>query len=475
MPVRRSAAARSLVWLRDSLTPMFVVNAQRRVALFNRGCEVLTGWEAGDVLGKRVEATTVAEPDSQAALLAALMPPAEVWQGNAQQVDVWWPQRGQEPTSRVVQFWPIRSPESAIQVVLGIIGAPLVTSAPVATPSVAQTWHRELAGLRIDLRRRFGEKSLIGRCPAMLRVIEQVRLARQSSTPVLIIGEPGSGKDHVARTIHFASPYGRRAFVPLDGRLTPGTELKRVLRHLGDDSTRGGGSAVELQPGSLCLAHVGDVAGDVQERLLEILKTSAAEPAVRVLASCETRLEAAMAADKFSAELWQRLSPLVIELPPLRERGDDVELLAQFFLEDRNRGHDRQVSGFDGDVATQLRRYRWPGNLDELQKVLQEAAEACGEGILRAEHLPFRFRAGMDAQSLGPPRRRVRPLDALLEQVEREELERAVAAAGGNMTQAAELLQIPRARLYRRLEQLGLRQPEAPAERLETETKPGEA
>ncbi len=474
MPVRRSAAARSLVWLRDSLTPMFVVNAQRRVALFNRGCEALTGWEAGDVLGKRVEATTAADSDSREALLAALMPPAEVWQGTAQQLDVWWPQRAQEPISRVVQFWPILNQEAALQVVLGIVGAPVDAATSNAAPSVAQTWHRELAGLRIDLRRRFGEKSLIGRCPAMLRVIEQVRLARQSSTPVMILGEPGTGKDHVARTIHFGSSFGRRVFVPLEGRLTPGTELKRVLRHLGDDSTRRGGEP-ELQPGSLCLAHVGDVAGDVQERLLEVLKAIPSEPAVRVMASSETRLEAAIAADKFSAELWQRLSPLVIELPPLRERGDDIELLAQFFLEDRNRGRERQVAGFDGDVATQLRRYRWPGNLDELRKVMEEAAEACVEGTIRSEHLPFRFRAGIDAQSLGPSRRRIRPLDALLEQVEREELERALAATAGNMTQAAELLQIPRARLYRRLEQLGLRQPEAASERLESQIKPEEA
>lgn len=460
MPARRSSATRSLVWLRDSATPLFALNAQRRVTLFNRGCEVLTGWQAADVLGKRTETTSEADPSSIAALLAALAAPAEAWRSEVVQIDVELPRRELPPIRQRLEFWPIRDPDGdGLQVLLVQMRPATGPSAGPIAESAAQRWHRELAALRFDLRRRYGEKSLIGRCPSMSRVLEQVRLARHAAVPVFLCGESGTGKDHVARAIHLGSSFENRAFVLIDGRTTPGVEVKRILRQLAQEPV-GTVANSALHPGTLFITDVEALAADVQERLSAWLQTATG---VRVIASSEHLVERLVQTHALPSTLAWQLSPLTIELPPLRERDDDLLLLAQYFLEELNRGCEQQVTGFADDVIRGWQRYRWPGNLDELWKVVQETHAACGEGLVQVEHLPFRFRSGVDAQTLLPRRRQTRPLDDLLERVERDELRQAVQEAGGNLTQAADLLKIPRARLYRRLEQLGLRNASAPA------------
>ena len=211
----------------------------------------------------------------------------------------------------------------------------------------------------------------------------------------------------------------------------------------------------------------------MQARLLEVWPTTFSASSVRIITSSTQRLDAEFLVEKFAPELACRLSPLVIELPPLRRRGDDLLLLAQHFLEARNREAEAQVTGWDAEVAQQWLRYRWPGNLDELREVINEAHAASQDGLVHVAQLPFRFRAGVEAQRLTPSRRQTRPLDELLERVEREELETALQEAGGQMTRAAELLKIPRARLYRRLEQLGLRTGESTAPPLDSSPESG--
>lgn len=450
MSGRPARSPRSLVWIRDSSTPLFVINQRRQVASFNLGCERITGWSAEDVLGRRVEAVTADNLDSVAAVFAALMPPLECWQGQPTQATVLFPRKGEEAAFRIVQFWPIRDPDGAVNVILGIVdeSGALTTARP---PTLAQAMHAELAALRLELRRRYGFSGLIGQSPALRKAFEQVRIAQGTTAAVLLVGEAGTGREHLARVIHQGGPTARRVFVRIDGRSTPSLEIKRILRLAAERRS----SEADQQPGTLFFADLDAAALDVFERLEDWV--AADHEDVRLMASTKSDLSERVAAGRFPEALWHRLTTQIISLPPLRDRPDDLRPLAQCFLEEHNRSADRQVAGFADDVWPQLARYQWLGNLDELATVIQEARAACTTDLLEVDHLPFRFRTGMDAQRLGPsPRRVIPPLDQTLEQTERELIAAALEEVRGNITLAAERLGINRARLYRRMEQLGI-------------------
>lgn len=444
--------------VRESPTPCFMLNARRQVVLFNRGCELLTGWTAEDIIGQRTEHVTEGDAHTVAAVLAALTAPSSVWNNEPIRQPVDLPHRTDEPQPRLIHFWPILDADgTTVAAVMGCILA-VPTPDDSEPQTIAQRLHAELAALRNILRRTYGEKNVIAKCPAMQRVMQQVRVAQGTTAPVLLTGAAGTGKEHIARMIHYGSATGRRPFVPFDCRMTPSFEIKRVLRQLQDEPH--GDSP--LRPGALYFSDVDAAPTDVQERIAELLAPEQQILGVRILAGTTVSLSPLVDDDKFLPELRYRLQVLTIDLPPLSERLDDLGPLAQLFLEEHNRGSDRQVAGFSEAAWEQLRRYPWPGHLNELQRVITAAhANATGSEIL-PEHLPLSFHSGADAFTLGPTQRpQPVPLDALLEQVEREQIELAISTAKGHMTRAAELLQIPRARLYRRMQQLGLDTSEA--------------
>ena len=182
---------------------------------------------------------------------------------------------------------------------------------------------------------------------------------------------------------------------------------------------------------------------------------------VRVLAGSSRPLGPLVEADLFSRELYFALTSLVVELPPLRERMEDLEPLTQHFVEEQNRNGPVQLGGLTDDVWRQFRRYNWPGNVAELRQVIAESRDACTGPMVRPEHLPFRFRTGVTAQTMEPAQRpKIMPLDQLLEQVEREQIEQALIECRDNKAKAAELLGITRPRLYRRMEVLGIVDPD---------------
>lgn len=453
MSRRQTAVARAMGWFRDTQTPLFALNARQQIILFNAGCESATGWTATDVLSQRAEHVTEAEPHSIAALLAALACPPELWNGVPQTWPIDLPHRERTSAPRLIHGFPLQEAEGTTPIIVGII-TPLPASLPTPALSLAQRLHAELASVRHHLRQRYGEKSLITQSPAMQRVLQQLKVAQGTTAPVLLSGERGVGKEHLARAIHLGSAVGRRPFVALDCRQTPPFEIKRVLRQAREEATRHSDSP--LQPGSFYFDAIDAAPADVHERLTEWLAEPGPLP-VRVLASCPSPLAELVTSGKIAQALAWQLSVLTIEVPPLRERPEDLGPLAQFFLEEMNRGAATQVVGYQETTWDELRKYHWPGNLDELAQVVQVARAATTGAYVLPEHLPFQFRSGQDAQTLGPPAERAAlSLDALLEQVEREQLRWAIEAARNNMTRAAELLQIPRARLYRRMQQLGL-------------------
>ena len=451
MTKRVRTTRRLEVWLKDTSVALFVLNVQRRLVFFNVGCEQLTGWTATDVLGQVCDYVTESDARLPGSLLGSLAAPADVWSGQTITTAVALARRDREPVSCVIHFYPLTDAEKKVQAALGIIREATTHSKEQITVSKSQLLHAELAQLRHSLKQQFAEGSLIGRSPGIRRILGQSKLAQKSKVPVLLVGESGTGRQHIARQIHCSSDQSENAFVPLDCRRLPADHLAETLQRLA-----GSQHAESLQCGTLYLDRIDALPRELQPLIVDLIESkSPGKP--RVMAASSLPLEAFVESDDLMSELYFCLTSLTIFVPALRDRMEDMEPLAQFFLEELNRGDSRQINGFHEDVWQQFRRYHWPGNVNELRAVVTAARRECAGPLIEASHLPFGFRIGVNRQTIGPgTRRRSVPLDPLLLRVEREQIELALAEARHNKAKAAELLGITRPRLYRRMEILGI-------------------
>jgi transcriptional regulator with PAS, ATPase and Fis domain len=439
-------------WLSATATPVFLLDARRVVLFFNQGCERLTGCAAADVIGKRCEYVTEAEPERPESVTGRLCPPLEVFEGRACCAPADFPRAAGDLFGATIHFFPLDESGAGSMRVLGVITPRGVPACVPATP--AAELHAVLAAVQSDLRRMYGADRLIARSPAMLRVMQQVRVAHGCRASVHFTGGQGTGREHLARVIHSQGADRTRTFVPLDCRRLPPFELKRALRRAlihepGDDGDSPGGL-----PGTLFLRNVAHLPRDLQELVVE---ACAGSDAVRLMSSSTGPLIDALEADELIPGFYYRVTELTIEVPLLRQRREDLPLLAQQLLEQHNRGDERQVGGFTQEVLEQFARYNWPGNVAELAAVVAEARAAAAGALITPQDLPFRFRTGIDAQAIGPAVE-ARPIDleAALAEVEREHILGALRQAKNNKSQAAALLGLTRPKLYRRMEVLGM-------------------
>lgn len=425
----------------------------------NSGCESLTGWMLTDVMGNVCEFRSAGDASSIETLTGTLCPPQETLDGESRHVPRYFVHRDTGRTNpRMVHFYPLGS-DDRIDFVIGVVTA-IEPSPPHAETRIVTQVHAELAALRHSLRQQYGTDSILSTSAAMRRVIDQVRAARQSRVAVHISGEKGTGKEHIARAIHYPSDLGQQAFVPIQCRTMPARELHEAIRRLVEADWGERLPIAALQPGCVFLNDVDALPRDVQQRLVDFIgspRGTAFRNSVRLISASRENLQQARASELLSDEFYFLITPLQIQLPPLRERIDDLAILAQHFLEQRNHDRGRQASGFSAEVRAQFEEYNWPGNLDELDEVIYEALLNSEGPVIRADHLPFRLRTGLDAQRLGPlPDGPIEALEPLLERVERDQIQRALEQTGGNRTKAARLLKITRPSLYRRMETLGL-------------------
>ncbi|MEW4530972.1 sigma 54-interacting transcriptional regulator [Maioricimonas sp. JC845] len=455
----RSRRVRGLAtWLTQAREPIFVLDNRRAVLFFNHGCEELTGWTAADVIGQICDYVSEPDPQQIEHLTGGLCPPPEVLDGVPQSVPARFVHRETgDIHERQVHFVPLNDSQTESTRILGLITLPRHPMA-VSEPSPQQQLHADVAALRSRLQQRYSIETVIAGTPAMQRVLAQLDVARHASCPVLFVGEPGTGREHLARVIHYQGPQRLKAFVPLDCRQSTTFELKRSLKRLLPPSPADEPTALPLQPGTLYLKDVDHLPRELQEMLVEYRdRFDAGEESIRLMAAASAPLEAAVADDRLLEDLHYLITPLTIAVPPLRTRTEDIPLLAQHVLEQLNRDQERQVGGFTPDVLTLLAKYNWPLNQDELEAVIAEAYQKATGPLITAEDLPFRFRTGMDAQRVSPP---VTPqpidLQSRLDDFEREHIRRALEQARQNKSQAAELLGLTRPRLYRRMEALGL-------------------
>jgi DNA-binding NtrC family response regulator len=294
---------------------------------------------------------------------------------------------------------------------------------------------------------RHGTDTLIGRGPAHQRLLDQVAAAAATTVPVLIVGETGTGKRLVARTIHQQSPRRHLPLVPFDCGALPAEVVEREL--FCDQKAQ---RLVMPEGATILMGDILDLPRDSQGRLASML-----ESRVRLIATTAGDPEAAVRDERLRPDLYFALTTLVIRLSPLRERLDELPLLARHLLERANARGGRQRSGFNEAAIAVLLGYDWPGNLRELSRVIDDAHPKGGGDLIVADDLPVGIRGHL-ASAYNPPALPTPtvPLDELLTQVERRLIEGALVRARQNKSRAAELLGISRPRLYRRIKELGL-------------------
>lgn len=463
MAKRRKKTADLDYWLEGAARPVFVVDAERRVRAFNSGFQVLTGWQKGEVVGETCHYGSVSETAGAAALAASLCPPPEVFAGAEASVPGHLIHREGHAIPRLLHFFPLWDENDRLTGVLGIV-SPLPAPQAAGEVSPARKLHAELAAVRAGLRSRFGSNRLVARSIAMRRVLAQVELAQSCDAPVLISGPVGSGKEQLARVIHFGGT-GKGSFVPLDCRRLAPEELDRVWNRLLDSvqAAPGESGTSGQTSGTVFLADLEFLPRDLQERLASFFSSADGKrPPVRLISATVVALPELSTVHQMRPDFLAMASALSIEVPALSERPEDLPLLAQHFLEEINCQEPKQIGGFEEEIWPLLTRYEWPGNLDELAAVVREAHAHATEAVVRLHDLPFRFRNALAAQELPPP---PEPppmlLDPLLTKVESRLISLALTRSRNNKSRAAEILGINRARLLRRIEQLKITEPTA--------------
>ena len=318
-----------------------------------------------------------------------------------------------------------------------------------------------------ELATKYNYKSIIGTSGAMRDVLRLLDRVIESEMPVLILGESGTGKELIARAIHYNGPRRRERFVSENcGALTDTlleSELFGYVRGAFTGADRNKKGLFELaHRGTLFLDEVGETSPDMQKKLLRALQEGEIRPVGgKEVVAVDVRIISASNRDPlkmsreglFREDLYYRLNVLAIQLPPLRDRREDIPLLLAHFLEKHSARVGRQVPRVDRPVLALLEAYDWPGNVRELENEAQKMV-ALSEGVVTADVLSDAVREG--PRSGIPVDVGVRNLDSLVERVERDEIGRSLRTAGGNKTRAAGLLGISRFTLQRKLDKYSM-------------------
>jgi len=316
----------------------------------------------------------------------------------------------------------------------------------------------ENRALRRGLRDRYRLENVVGRSEAMLQVYKTAARVASTDATVLIQGESGTGKELVARAIHTASPRAACPFVAVDcGAIAEGVLESELFGHArgaftGAQAARRG-LFEEANRGTLFLDEIGDIGQNLQARLLRALQegtirrvgTNDPIPVdVRVVAATNQDMEAAVRDGAFRADLYYRLHVVSIRIPPLRERKEDVPLLAEHFAQKHGRAEGAAVSPAAREL---LVAYDWPGNVRELENAIARALALNPSGVITPEDLPDVVRrAAPPAPGPGGLDLADRPT---LAELERRYATQVLSETGGNKTRAAEVLGIDRKTLYR--------------------------
>jgi two-component system response regulator HydG len=327
----------------------------------------------------------------------------------------------------------------------------------------------ELRELLVTIEKALGERAertassirvgeIVARAPVMLEIVELVRRLSESTAGVLITGESGTGKELIARTMHARSARRERPFITVGCAAIPEADFETELFGRGGPDGDRQGAFLEADGGTLFLDEVAEMPLHVQPKVLRVISDREIRPPgfsravpidVRVVAATHRELEPLMKQGRFREDLFYRLNIVEMALPPLRERREDIVPLAEHFLTRSATRAGKPARGFAEDVRPVLQGYNFPGNVRELENLVERMVALSTGFMIRMEDLPAALRERRNADRLAEAMAKGLTLDEL----ERQYIERILEAEGGNKTRAALRLGLDRRTLYRKLDE----------------------
>ena len=333
---------------------------------------------------------------------------------------------------------------------------------------------REVEEVRKERAREFNFRQIVGESPAMKKMLGlAAKVAESEVSSVLLQGESGTGKDLVAKAIHYGSQRADHPFVAVNCAALPATLIESELfgyekGAFTDAKARKEGLFEQAEGGTLLLDEIGELELSLQAKLLRVLEEGSFRRVgglkdipldVRVLAASNRDLKTESEAGRFRLDLYYRLSIIQIDIPALRERGDDVLLLSQHYIETigarLKRG--KRINGLSAETTEVFRKYHWPGNVRELRNVIERALILEDSDQITTEYLPGGLFEAPRPERAGSnsPAHFVLPDEGIsLDDAELSFVRQAIQRSGGNQTRAAELLGISRDQLRYRLKKL---------------------
>ncbi|MCF7838708.1 MAG: sigma 54-interacting transcriptional regulator [Candidatus Marinimicrobia bacterium] len=444
--MERQAGAESIL---DSISDgVFTVDHQWRITSFNRSAEQITGIRRDDALGR---------------------PCADVFRASMCEADC--ALRRTMKTGRPVINQAAYIINAAGERIPVSISTALLRDRQGRITGGAETFRDVslIETLRKELEGRFQIGDLVSRSAAMRRLLDVMPQVAQSGATVLIQGETGTGKELLARAIHDLSPRRRDPFVAVHCGALPDTLLESELfgyckgAFTGANRDKPGRFAL-AGPGTIFLDEIGDVSPAFQVRLLRVLQEKVYEPlggarscrtAARVIAATHSHLEARVRAGAFREDLFYRLNVVQLGLPPLRDRREDIPLLSEHFIQRFNRRQNKAISGIAPDVMALLMAHPFPGNVRELENIIERAFVLCARGAIERQHLPDLFAA----RPAGAPAPVAETMTGQTRAAESRAIRAALESAGFNRAAAARALGLHKSTLFRKIKALGITLP----------------
>ena len=315
---------------------------------------------------------------------------------------------------------------------LEILGS--IISQAITIQKLVKEETREIAYENIQLKRELGARyqfgSLIGRSPIMNKLFDKVRIIADSRASVLLTGDSGTGKELIASAIHYNSPRRENPFIKINCAAIPENLLESELfghrkgAFTGAVSDKKGKFEI-ADGGTIFLDEIGEMDLNLQSKLLRVLQEREIEPVggrtrqvdIRVIAATNADLEEKIAAKEFRADLYYRLNVINLRIPPLRERREDILLLVQHFIDKYKKENEKEISAISPEAVGMLENYDWPGNVRQLENIIERAVVLCRTDILSADDfqdstLPF-DRPAAGAPALREPEEVVAPPQAV--------------------------------------------------------------